>query len=118
MTKRVRYYYPQDISFSIVGGKRVASVNFNLPQTWTEEATQRAKDDFIDGWCIARRAYEKVQEEKIFATTYPYIYEERVEQQKQYAEWKVWMLNLISSGIFVNTPEFRLAKSNYKGKLF
>ena len=116
--ERVRYFYPQDVVVRSVEGKRVAYVDFTLPCTWTEAASYRAKKDFLDGWCMARRAYEQAQTDKMLQDQYPQYFQEKVEYKRQFRQWKDWVESLLSKGITVNTPEYRLEKLNYKRKHF
>lgn len=116
--EKVRYFYPQDVVVHTVEGEKFAIVDLNLPHFWTDAAFARAKVDFLDGWCMARRAYEKFKQTEVMKRDYPRYYEDSLRTKREYAEWKTWMIGILEGGIKVNTPEYRVAKAGYKGKHF
>ena len=116
--ERGRYFYPQDVVTGVVDGRKVAFVDLNLPHFWTDAAFARAKVDFLDGWCMARRAYESFHQTECMKQYYSRHYEDKIRHQKEFAGWKEWMIKTLEGGILVNTPEYRAAKDTYKGRHF
>ena len=116
--EKIRYFYPQDVVTGVVEGKKIAFVDLNLPHFWTDAAFARAQVDFLDGWCMARRAYEGFKQTEVMKRDYPRYYEDTLRSKKEYADWKTWLIKTLEGGILVNTPEYRVAKSEYKGRHF
>lgn len=80
------YLYPDDVVITVVDGKRMFRIGWELPTLWTEDAIKASKSDYLAGWEMARMAYRKSVMDEWYKRTYPEYWAEK-------QEFALWMNN-------------------------